>query len=311
MQEIMTSKDISINLIQFQHGQNKDGVQEGPEYLIRAGLCDKLSKLGLNVVSKNQLQCDYSCEKTKIELCSQMCQKISSTVHDQSKKKQFCLNIGGDHSIATGTISGMLKTYPDLCVLWIDAHTDLNRVDTSPSGSVHGMPVSFILNDHREKALKAVPTEYQWCRGSLLQPSHLAYIGIRQMDSGEIETVRDLNICTYDMVTIDRLGIHECITCALRKIDPTCSKPLHVSFDIDSIDPSFIPCTGTPVKGGLTMREILYISECVNNTGRLVSLDVVEFNPKMSNEIGLINLTAKNTMSVIKSFFGKKRPFFN
>jgi arginase len=216
----------------------------------------------------------------------------------------FPIIVGGDHSLAIGSVSAALDAAgedPDqpgvsrLGVVWIDAHADINSRLTSPSGNLHGMPLSLLLgidDTHR------LPAFRDWVRPAAnhvvaegsedadgyvsrlrLDPSRLCFIGLRDVDAGERRLLRDHNITSFSMHQVDKLGIGTILNLILTQLGPT--TPLHLSFDIDSLSPEYAPSTGTRVKGGLSLREGLFSVRTLGVSGRLQSMDIVEVNPSI------------------------------
>lgn len=208
--------------------------------------------------------------------------------------------------VGIGSLSGHFKVNPNMSVLWVDAHGDINTEKTSPSGNIHGMSLSFLVSGidpemNNSPKLKSLFKDVQ----PFLDKSSLAYIAIRDLDNWEKVFLDNLNIKYYTMDDIDRLGIRETTRLALDSINPNQDRPLHVSFDIDSIDPVHAPSTGTPVPGGLTIQEALIIGEMVSQTRTLKCLDLVEFNPSIGSPSD-VQKTISTSMSVIMSFLGKR-----
>ncbi|KAJ1673200.1 Arginase, catabolizes arginine to ornithine and urea [Spiromyces aspiralis] len=195
---------------------------------------------------------------------------------------KFALTLGGDHSIAMGTICGTAEKYgDDLRVIWIDAHPDINTPETTESGNLHGCPLSFLLGLTQEGQ-----PPFQWLK-ACLKPEHLVYIGLRDVDAPEKRILRQHNIKAFSMHEVDKYGIGKVVEMALQHLSPNNDKPIHLSFDVDALDPSVAPSTGTPVRGGLTFREGHYICEAIHETGCLVAMDLVEVNPHLSDVHGL------------------------
>lgn len=198
------------------------------------------------------------------------------------KKGHLLLTIGGDHSIATGTLGALSVRYPDLCVIWIDAHGDANTPDTSPSLHYHGMPAAHAMGWFRRN-----PKGFEWMGETkkYVDESHLAYIGLRDLDIQEATLLRNSDCHISTMRDVDKYGIARVIEQALIRIDPNRNRPIHVTLDIDAVDPQFAPGTGTCARGGLTYREVHYICEEVAMTKRLVGMDLVEINPGIDQAV--------------------------
>lgn len=260
----------------------------GPEYILKAGFEKQVSNLGweTKVVSplegaefeaaKNDAKDKYGVKNTKI--VSECNKKIHDAVKTQLKEGRLPLTVGGDHSIGTATVSAALEHNPDTCVLWIDAHADINSPKTTESGNLHGCPMSFVMGIHSE----SFPPEFSWVPQKL-RPNKIAYIGLRDVDEGERKILREHNIPAFSMFHVDKYGIGKVIEMALDKVNPDRKFPIHLSYDVDAIDPSFVPATGTRVEGGLTLREGLFVAEAVAETGLLSSLDIVETNPLLAD----------------------------
>jgi len=210
-----------------------------------------------------------------LELVGSGLKLVHDAVAGAASAGRFVLTVGGDHSVAAGSISGLSSTYPDLGVIWIDAHADANTPCTSPSMHYHGMPAAHLLG-----WFKSPLKGFEWFR-PCLDESRLAYIGLRDVDEQEARMLRESNVHIYTMRDVDKHGIAKVIETALLAIDANGHRPLHLSLDIDGIDPAFAPGTGTCARGGLTYREIHYICEELALTKRLVSMDLVEINPSL------------------------------
>jgi len=231
---------------------------------------------------------------------SAVTQQLSEQIYTHAKTGRFVLTLGGDHSIAIGTVSGTAKAIrerlnKDIAVIWVDAHADINTPELSLSGNVHGMPVAFLTglasakgtsNGHANGNGTTASSDtdatepFTWLPSRpSLSPTKLVYIGLRDVDRAEKAILRANNIKAFSMHDIDRHGIGRVMEMALAHIGA--DTPIHLSFDVDALDPQWAPSTGTPVRGGLTLREGDYIAECVHETGQLVAMDLVEVNPSL------------------------------
>ncbi|KAJ1615945.1 hypothetical protein T492DRAFT_606654, partial [Pavlovales sp. CCMP2436] len=181
---------------------------------------------------------------------------IHEAVASAAAQGRFALTLGGDHSVAAGSISAMVERYPKLGVIWIDAHADANTPTTSTSAHYHGMPAAHLMGWFDEQ-----PVGFEWLKAGLLQESSLAYIGLRDVDPAEAALLRASKAHVYTMRDVDKHGIGRVVEMALEAVDPHSNGPLHLSLDVDAVDPHFAPGTGTMVRGGLTYREIHYICE--------------------------------------------------
>ncbi|CAG2106693.1 unnamed protein product, partial [Medioppia subpectinata] len=233
--------------------------------------------------------------------------QLQSLVHKVVNDNRIPITLGGDHSIAMGSISANADNIvngDDMCVLWIDAHADINTVKTTRTGHFHGMPLSFLIrqiehtfNNPNGNYLKIKPC---------LNANSIGFIGLRDVESSEIHMIEKLNICYYSTQDIDRIGINEVIARTLDRINPKLDKRIHISFDVDAIDQSIAPSTGTPVPGGLTLREAFCIGEEIFKTNKLCGLDFVELNPMIGTESD-VKKTMDCALNVILSFLGKSR----
>ncbi|KAF8329973.1 arginase [Cantharellus anzutake] len=292
----------------FSGGQPRPGVDQGPIHLVNSGLPDQLQELGWNVIFDGHHQFeDITVQDDppigivkRPRLVSSVAEAISKTVSGHAKAGQLPLTIGGDHSLALGTISGTLSKYPDACVIWIDAHADLNTVETTHSGNLHGMPVSFLLNlpGNGDDPL------FPWLNGPFLPPNRLCYIGLRDVDAGEKKILKDYAVKAFSMHAVDKYGISKVIEMALDHVCPNRDLPIHLSFDVDALDPTVAPSTGTPVRGGLTFREGHYICEAVWETGLLVGLDIMEVNPSLEGALA-VQQTVAVGCSLARSALGE------
>jgi arginase len=203
----------------------------------------------------------------------------------------FPIALGGDHSISLGTVAGVAHT-ERTGVLWIDAHSDLNTPESSPSGNVHGMPLAHLLGYGDSRLLDI------WGGGAVLRPEDLVFIGVRSLDEGERQLIKQLGLKVYTMKELDGRGLAEV---AAEALDYLGTKRLHVSFDADALDPSVAPGVGTPIPGGLTYREAHLLMELLADSNRVTSLDLVEVNPILD----VHNQTAQIMVEMASSLLGK------
>ncbi|KAI4642767.1 uncharacterized protein J4E79_011383 [Alternaria viburni] len=289
--------DLGIVAVGFSGGQPKAGVDAAPMALIENGLIKQLEQdLDFNVTYDNKVH-NYSSlrpasdpEVRKMKqprFVSAVTKQVSDQVYAHAKTGKLVLTLGGDHSIAIGTVSGTAKAVrerlgKEIAVIWVDAHADINTPESSESGNIHGMPVAF-LADLVEKKEELTEDVFGWLKEEhRISPKKLVYIGLRDIDKGEKEILKKHNIKAYSMHEIDKHGIGKVMDMALGWIGS--DTPIHLSFDVDALDPQWAPSTGTPVRGGLTLREGDFIAECVAETGQLIALDLVEVNPSLDAE---------------------------
>nr|XP_002131711.1 arginase-2, mitochondrial [Ciona intestinalis] len=271
-------------------GQGKPGVRNGPKAIRDAGLLQRLSDhVGLEVNDYGDLDIAHGAHVDDVSkdgnwtiknsrACGTANKKLADAVYNTLQTNDICVNLGGDHSMAVGSIFGHSQARPNLSVLWVDAHPDLNNPTTSPSGNIHGMPLHFLLKDLENK--RTPISDFDWCKSCVSSPN-IGFIAIRDIDPGEIAIMKRYNIPHCSIREIDRNGIAHCMEKILDMINPSGNRPLHVSFDIDSVDPGIAPSTGTPVRGGLSYREAMYVTEEVARTGSLSAFDLVEVNPEL------------------------------
>lgn len=224
-------------------------------------------------------------------------QAVFAATHAALEAGELPLLMGGDHCLAIGSISAVAwharRRGHKLRVLWLDAHSDVNTESTSPSGNIHGMPVACLLG-HGPAAL----TGWSGAPGAL-DGGAIRFLGIRSVDAEEREAIRDLGLTVFDMRHIDEHGMRTTMVEALQDVDE--ETHLHVSFDLDCLDPDYAPGVGTGVRGGPTYREMQLCMEMIADTGRMASLDVVELNPALD----VRNRTAEVAVELIESLFGK------
>jgi arginase len=235
---------------------------------------------------------------------SAVTENLAGQVYEQARQGRMVLTLGGDHSIAIGTIAGTAKAIreryggrKEIAVIWVDAHADINTPETSDSGNIHGMPVAFATGLAKSEDRDILG----WIEDDqLLSTSKLVYIGLRDVDRGEKKILRDYGIKAFSMHDIDKHGIGRVMEMALAHVGT--DTPIHLSFDVDALDPMWAPSTGTPVRGGLTLREGDYIAECVHETGQLVAMDLVEVNPSL--EVAGASETVRAGVSLVRCALG-------
>ncbi|KAH8799781.1 arginase [Xylogone sp. PMI_703] len=301
------SDQLGVVAANFSGGQaslGKPGVDLAPSALIKSGLLEHLnSKLGYEIHFNDAahsyedfvpvFDSDEGGMKNPL-MVSAVTQKLSKQVFEHAKEGRFVLTLGGDHSIAIGTVSGTAKATKErlgreIVVVWVDAHADINTPETSNSGNIHGMPVAFVtglVKKNREDIFGWLKEDH------MVNVKKLVYIGLRDVDWGEKQILRDYGIRTFSMSDINKLGIGRVMEMTLDYIGN--DTPVHLSFDIDALDPSIAPCTGTPVTGGLTLWEGEYIVECLHETGLLIAMDLVEINPALDADIN--DIGAQDTL---------------
>ena len=297
-------KNIDIIGVPSTFGQRKLGVNLGPDAIRYAGLQDRLENIGLNVSDRGNIDVPtidlkkFNSEQEGLRNYDEIVQ-VSNTLSDKVDQtisnNSFPLVIGGDHSIAVGSISGISKHYSNLGVIWYDAHGDLNIPDESPSGNIHGMPLRILLGEGPSELVNL--NDFQ----PKLKPENVVLIGMRDLDKGERHYIKEQNIKTYTMADIDKLGIESVINESIQYLKDRNVDGLHLSLDVDALDPTETPGTGTRVLGGLSYRESHFALELLHESNMITSMDLVEVNPL----IDLHNNTAEQAVSLLGTFFGE------
>jgi arginase len=286
-------------------GASRRGVDMGPSALRISQIGHRLEALGHEVVDAGNVEvriAESALGKQQHKFLAEIadaCWRLSAETYRAKQEGRVPLVLGGDHSIAIGTVAGVSRYYRErgesLGLIWLDAHGDINTPETSPSGNIHGMPLAHILGIGIPELLRIGGEP------PMVDPKHAALIGVRDLDPGERDHIRKLGIRTFTMRDIDERRLRAVMEEAIR-IATDGTAGFHVSFDVDWVDPSDAPGVGTPVWGGATYREGHLAMEMIADTGKLVSLEVVEVNPVLDHE----NETAILATEMILSAFGKK-----
>lgn len=284
-------------------GQRKLGVNLGPDAIRYAGIVARIEAIGLTVKDSGNINVPelnlnkFNSEQQglrNLEEIIETSETLSQSVSNSLSNNHFPLILGGDHSIAIGSISGVSKHYENLGVIWYDAHGDLNIPEESPSGNIHGMPLRILAGDGDDKLVNIANYAPK------VKPENIVLIGMRDLDVGERQYIKDNNIKTYTMAEVDRYGIKQVIK---ETIDYLKEKTdgIHLSLDVDALDPVETPGTGTRVLGGLTYRESHFALEFLHNSNLVTSMDLVEVNPLIDHN----NDTAEQAVGLVGSFFGE------
>jgi arginase len=282
-------------------GSGRRGVDMGPSAIRYAGLDARIEELGRrcedwgNVITAVAEASSVGDDRMRfLPQIKETCERVANLVVRAVEETLLPLVLGGDHSVALGTLGGLARAKGLGGVLWLDAHGDLNRPETSPTGNVHGMPLAAALGlagpefDSEAFLLPAV------------DPARLALVGVRSLDEAERELLAELDACVWTMSDVDRLGVEPVIQKALEHISG--DGFVHVSLDMDVLDPEVAPGVGTPVRGGLSYREAHLALELVSESGLADSLEVVEVNPILDRE----NETAKLAVELVASALGAR-----
>ncbi|MGI6732920.1 MAG: arginase [Anaerovoracaceae bacterium] len=294
--------NISVIGVAIDLGAATPGVSLGPAAIRYAGLTEKLEKIGYSVRDEGDILANRpasplpngGCKLKFLDEITRVNTELCDRVSQVMAEGRFPLVLGGDHSIAIGTIAGVVQHKKNLGVIWFDAHGDINTEETSPSGNIHGMPVAVSFGFGHERLTSIGGTHRK------LSPDKFVYIGSRDLDMGEKEVLKKLGVTVFTMHEVDRYGMTEVIERAI-KIAGDGTDGIHVSFDLDSLDPLYAQGTGTRVPGGLTYREGNLALEMIALTEKLVSAEFVEVNPIIDNN----NTTAKTAVALMGSLLGE------
>ncbi len=283
-------------------GAGRRGVDMGPSAIRYAGLDQQLTdKLGVrvfdegNVISPVAETAEVGDERARyLPQILDLCDRVAKLVEAATQRGAMPLVLGGDHSVALGSLVGMALARGPGGVVWIDAHGDLNTPETSPSGTVHGMVLAAALG------LAGDAFRREGWQIPAVEPGKLALVGVRSLDEGERELLGTIDAKVFTMSEIDRIGVEPCMREALAHASG--AGFLHVSLDMDAVDPDYAPGVGTPVRGGLSYREAHLALETVAEYGRTDSMDVVEVNPILDRE----NATGQLAVELVASALGAR-----
>lgn len=292
-------------------GQPRPGVEQGPAALRRAGLLTRLADEGWAVEDQGDLPVPRRPPEAPTAVAAAREPKNARQVGDVAKRLaedmaaplrqgKFALVLGGDHSMTIGSVAAALKADPRTAVVYVDAHGDINTPETTITRNIHGMPLSFLAGLGSSRRLQG----FGWMRDYPALPSNrLVYVGLRDLDPLEKDILRDHRILAFSMHEVDELGIGEVARRILRHLGDS---PLHLSLDVDALDPKFFtPATGTVARGGLTYREARYLAEVLGGTGQLRSMDVAEVNPLLASDEGAKE-TVDTAVDVVSAAMGKQ-----
>ncbi|MCM3626456.1 arginase [Paenibacillus glycanilyticus] len=298
----MTKPKLSLLSVPFGLGAGNPGSEQAPRHLIRLGLLQRLQQQGCGIIELKEIAASgthappmqvlmkHSTEVIKAGMA------LAGAVDAAISAGRFPFVLGGDHSLAMGTLAGMTAHFPRLGVIWIDAHADMNTELTSPSGNMHGIPLAVALGRAQLTLSHLLPG------AGTVAPGNIVLIGSRDLDPAEEALIRSEGITCYRMADIRRLGITKVIAEALRQAGNE-TDGIHLSFDIDSIDPSEAPGTGTPVRQGLTSDQAREALRLLALSARLSSAEFVEVNPLLDQA----DQTAKLAIELIESFLSGLR----
>lgn len=281
----MTASTKAIDIIGLPSdlGANRRGSNMGPASLRIAGLVPKLEGLGYAVTDLGDVDVPIreslsaaDQDKKRLAPLGRICADLAEVTYQSLKKGHKCLAIGGDHTLAAGSVSGVSRYFHEagkkLGLIWIDAHADMNSPQTSETGNIHGMPLCALLGNGYPE-LTTIGGDFP-----KLKPEHTFLVGIRSVDPAEVGNLKESGIRYYTMRDIDERGMPAIMDEIIAVLEKECDG-IHVSFDIDGVDPNFAPGVSTPVPGGLNFRESHLALERAAETGKLCSMDLVELNP--------------------------------
>ncbi|MFJ8236283.1 arginase [Ureibacillus sp. NPDC094379] len=294
-------KEISIIGVPMDLGQTRRGVDMGPSAIRYAGVSERLESLNyvvhdegdIRVEINERAQSDTESNLKNLKAVADGNEKLSQKVDEAIRSNRFPLVLGGDHSIAIGTLAGVSKHYKNLGVIWYDAHGDLNTADTSPSGNIHGMPLAVSLGIGHPTLTNIGGYSPK------VKPENIVIIGARSLDEGERILIKEKGIKVFTMHEVDRLGMtkvmEETISYLKERTDG-----VHLSLDLDGLDPVEAPGVGTPVAGGLSYRESHLAMEMLSESNMITSAEFVEINPILDEK----NKTADVAVALMSSLLG-------
>lgn len=282
-------------------GQGRRGVDMGPSAIRYAGLKTQLEQLGHNVQDLGNIHVPmlemHSVTNEKLKYLAevkQFCQALHDQVGAVVKQGHIPIVLGGDHSISIGSIAGIASANSDFGVIWFDAHGDMNTDETTPSGNIHGMPLAVCLGLGHSDLVNLGGFAPK------VNAQNVVLVGARSIDAEELRLIRQSGIKVYTMAEIDRRGMGAVMEEAIR-IASAGKSGIHLSLDLDALDPMFAPGVGTPVNGGVTYREGHLAMELLAASKQIISVDVVEVNPVLDHQ----NRTGFMAVELVESLFGK------
>jgi arginase len=287
-------------------GAGRRGVDMGPSAIRLACLNEKLAQLGYQVDDLGNVTVDLPenipagpVNARYLPQIAHTCERVAEIVERAMEQGRMPLVLGGDHSVAMGTVAGVASVYrkqkQKIGLIWIDAHADMNTPESSPSGNVHGMPLACLLGKG--------PKELTHIAGFApkVEAANVAIIGLRDVDQIERENVRSAGVAAFTMRDIDERGLRSVMQDAIARATAG-TAAFHLSFDMDAVDPDEAPGVGTPVRGGITYREAHLAMETVCDSGMMVSMEMVEVNPVIDSA----NRTALLAVELVMSALGKR-----
>lgn len=297
--------EIAITDVHLDLGAGRRGTDMGASAIHVAGLVPNLERMGHKIVDVSRVDAK-SAESLQVgdprarflaailETCTQLADRVEAGL----EKGHFPLVLGGDHAQAIGTISGLARYWRKrgkrVGVVWVDAHTDMNTPDTSPTGNIHGMPLAALLGHGPEELVRLAGDQ------PALDARDVVIFGARDVDATESELVKETGVRVYTMSELDARGTAECVREAIARVTYE-TAGVHLSFDLDGVDPDYAPGVGTPVPGGLNLRESHLVCETASASGKLIGMEMVELNPTLD----FANKTGRLAVWLIQSALGK------
>lgn len=297
--------EINIIGVPLKYGCDRDGVQFGPDRLRELGIIDIMEESNHRVYDMGNIFVPDILEEDKFKDSKNMkyltpikdvTTNLAHMVYSSLNANSFPLVIGGDHALGMGSIAGASKYFNDMAVIWVDAHGDINDPESSPSGNIHGMPLAASM-----KVGHPCLTNLYY-EGQKIKPENAYIIGARDLDPGEIVLAKELNINLYTMNNIRKKGLETVIKEVCEKIINSQVQGVHLSFDIDALDPLLVPGTGTPVEGGFSLDESKYILKTVLTQNLVTSMDFVELNPNLDTKDKITENTCIELLNCISAY---------
>lgn len=296
-------KDITIIGVPLDLGAGRRGVDMGPSAIRYANVRERLEKSGYDVIDLGNINVPPpeiypKIDDSKLKYLREVRmanEELAKSVSEIIESDRAPLILGGDHSIAIGTIAGIAKHKKDFGVIWFDTHGDLNTPETSPSGNIHGMPLAASLGYGHPDLVNLLGFAPK------IKPENIIILGARDLDKGEREFIKEQGIKVWTMYDIDRYGMANIMEESISYLKRH-TEGVHLSFDLDALDPNDAPGVGTPVTGGITYREGHLAMEMLSDANFLISADFVEVNPILDYR----NKTAEMAVGLIASAFGEK-----
>jgi len=288
----MKKTQVKILGVPLDLGAQKLGVDMGPTAIRYAGLHDALTFNGIDFIDYGDLYFRHTPDKHPKETIKNVSEDLSSLVFEAMKENFIPIILGGDHSASIGSIAGASKKANNLGVIWLDFHPDANTPETSPSGNIHGMPVAISLGYGYPELVN--------CAGfkPKVLPHNICIVGVKDIDVAERSFLDNLGVKMFTLFDIDRVGIHKVMDDVLNKLHHC--DAIHLSFDVDVLDPLIAPGTGILSKGGLSYREISYVMETLEKAEHVDSIDIIEINPLLDEK----NITAELAVELLLSCLG-------